>query len=120
MDTVWADTEDRLLARSIFGTDHRNDAESMILDWAVERGFQGPRVRSIELSVGAAVAIDLGIVPRCLRKFGPRKRKWLDYALNSPYSALWLREASRRQLSGGAFTMRPGLGCGTSVVPEKP
>jgi hypothetical protein len=56
---TWTDADDRQLARSIFGTDEWDVAAEMIADWIVEQGFEPGRVRSIELSVGAGVTVDL-------------------------------------------------------------
>lgn len=57
MGGLWADPDDRLLARSIFGTDDRERVCRMIEDWAARQGFSRGRVTAIELSVGAAVTI---------------------------------------------------------------
>jgi hypothetical protein len=54
----WKDAEERLLARSIFGTDDPEVAASMILEWMDREGLSRGRVAAIELSVGAAVRID--------------------------------------------------------------
>jgi hypothetical protein len=53
------DAEDRLLARSIFGTDDRKTVESMILDWTGQQGFTPKAVCRVELSIGAVVTVDL-------------------------------------------------------------
>jgi hypothetical protein len=55
----WTDTGDRQLARSIFGTDEWDVAAEMIANRMVEQGFEPGHIRSIELSVGAGVTIDL-------------------------------------------------------------
>jgi hypothetical protein len=55
----WTDSSDRQLARSIFGTDEWDVAAEMIANWMVKQGFQPGHIRSIELSVGAGVTIDL-------------------------------------------------------------
>jgi len=55
----WTDRYDRLLARSVFGTDRADEAERMILAWAGARGFGDGRVSSVEISVGAAVTLQL-------------------------------------------------------------
>ena len=39
MTGSWTDAEDRLLARSIFGTDDWETARGMVLDWTAGRGF---------------------------------------------------------------------------------
>lgn len=49
----WTDAGDRLLARSIFGTDEWDVAAEMIGNWTVMQGFEPGHIRSIELSVGA-------------------------------------------------------------------
>jgi hypothetical protein len=56
----WTDPEDRLLARSVFGTDDPGTARGMILDWVAGQGFGRARVTAIELSVGAAVTVGMG------------------------------------------------------------
>ena len=55
----WTNRDDRLLASSVFGTDRADEAEQMIRGWARTRGFGDGRVRSVELSVGAAVTLQL-------------------------------------------------------------
>lgn len=55
----WTDQYDKLLASSVFGTDSAAEAERMIRDWARTRGFGDGRVNSVELSVGAAVTLQL-------------------------------------------------------------
>jgi hypothetical protein len=55
----WTDRYDRLLASSVFGTDRADEAERIIRDWARTRGFGDGRVSSVELSVGAAVTLQL-------------------------------------------------------------
>jgi hypothetical protein len=55
----WTDAGDRQLARSIFGTDEWDVVAAMIADWTVMQGFEPAHVRSIELSVGAGLTIDL-------------------------------------------------------------
>jgi hypothetical protein len=55
----WTDRYDRLLASSVFGTDRADEAERMIRAWARARGFGDGRVSSVELSVGAAVTLQL-------------------------------------------------------------
>lgn len=55
----WTDRYDRLLANSVFGTDKADEAERMIRAWARTRGFEDGRVSSVELSVGAAVTLQL-------------------------------------------------------------
>jgi len=59
MITEWTDPEDRLLARSVFGTDDPKTVQSMILDWVAEQGFGLSCVSVIEFSVGAAVTVTL-------------------------------------------------------------
>jgi hypothetical protein len=55
----WTDRYDRLLASSVFGTDSADEAERLIRAWARTRGFGDGRVNSVELSVGAAVTLQL-------------------------------------------------------------
>jgi hypothetical protein len=55
----WTDAGDRQLARSIFGTDEWDVVAAMIANWTVVHGFEPGHIRSIELSVGAGVTIDL-------------------------------------------------------------
>jgi hypothetical protein len=55
----WTDRYDRLLASSVFGTDRADEAERMIQTWARTRGFADGRVSTVELSVGAAVTLQL-------------------------------------------------------------
>jgi hypothetical protein len=42
-----------------FGTDEWEIVAGMILDWVIVQGFGQGRIRSIELSVAAAVTVDL-------------------------------------------------------------
>ena len=55
----WTDRYDRLLARSVFATDRADEAERMILAWARTRGFGDGQVSAVEISVGAAVTLQL-------------------------------------------------------------
>jgi hypothetical protein len=55
----WTDRDDKLLASSVFGTDSADEADRMIRSWARARGFGDGRVSSVELSVGAAVTLQL-------------------------------------------------------------
>jgi len=55
----WTDAGDRQLARSIFGTDEWEIVAGTILDWMIVQGFGQGQIRSIELSVAAAVTVDL-------------------------------------------------------------
>jgi hypothetical protein len=59
MDDLWEDAADKLLARSIFGTDDPRIVEGMILDWMLRNGLGRARLRSIELSVGAGITVEL-------------------------------------------------------------
>ena len=67
----WTDPEDRLLARSVFGTDDLWTARGMILDWVAGQGFGRARVTAIELSVGAAVTVTLADRSRIFVKVWP-------------------------------------------------
>jgi hypothetical protein len=58
-DAEWTDRYDRLLASSIFGTDRADEAERMIRAWARTKGFGDGQISSVELSVGAAVTLQL-------------------------------------------------------------
>ena len=53
----WLDAADRQLSRSIFGTDDRGAVERMVLDWAARQGLGHGTIKSIEISVGAAITI---------------------------------------------------------------
>ena len=55
----WTDPSDRLLARAVFGTDRADEAERIILAWARTKGFGDGQVSSVEISVGAAVTLQL-------------------------------------------------------------
>lgn len=66
-----ADAEERLLARSVFGTDDPGTARGMILDWVAGQGFGEARVTGIELSVGAAVTVTLADLSRIFVKIWP-------------------------------------------------
>ena len=55
----WTDPSDKLLAIAIFGTESVAEAERMIRAWARTRSFGDGRVSSVELSVGAAVTLQL-------------------------------------------------------------
>jgi hypothetical protein len=59
MTEGWGDNEDRQLAQSIFGTEDQDSARSVVVDWLSQQGFRQARIGAIELSVGAAVAVDL-------------------------------------------------------------
>src|SRR5919202_6559336 len=53
----WTDPADRLLARSVFGTDDLGTARGMILDWVAGQGFGRARVSAVEISVGAVATV---------------------------------------------------------------
>ena len=55
----WTSWDDRLLASGVFGTDRTGEAERIIRTWAKTHGFGDGRVSSVELSVGAAVTLQL-------------------------------------------------------------
>jgi hypothetical protein len=65
----WTDVADRQLARSIFGTDER---DVVVADWTVTQGFEPGHIRSIELSVGAGVTVDLPGGPPIFVKVWPK------------------------------------------------
>jgi hypothetical protein len=68
----WTDAEDRLLARSVFGTDDAETARGMILDWTARQGFdRRARVDAIELSVGAVATVALADCSRIVVKVWP-------------------------------------------------
>ena len=67
----WTDPEDRLLARSVFGTDDLGTARGMILDWVARRGFGRARVTAVELSVGAVATVVLADGSRIVVKVWP-------------------------------------------------
>jgi hypothetical protein len=62
----WTGADDRQLGRNIFGTDERDVVAAMIINWTIMRSFGLGRIRSIELSVGAEVTIDLPTSRRSL------------------------------------------------------
>jgi len=55
----WPDAADRQLACSIFGIDDRSGVERMILDWIALQGLGNGTIKSIEISVGAAITVAL-------------------------------------------------------------
>ena len=67
----WTDPEDRLLARSVFGTDDLGTARGMILDWVAGQGFGRARVTAVELSVGAVATVALADHSRIVVKVWP-------------------------------------------------
>src|SRR5919202_1339152 len=67
----WTDPEDRLLARSVFGTDDLGTARGMILDWVARQGFGRARVTAVELSVGAVATVALADGSRIVVKVWP-------------------------------------------------
>ena len=71
MTESWTDAEDRLLARSIFGTDDWETARGMVLDWTAGRGFGPAAVSAIELSVGAVATVALADGSRIVVKAWP-------------------------------------------------
>jgi hypothetical protein len=88
----WTDRYDRLLASSIFGTDRADEAERMIQAWARTSGFGDGRVSSVELSVGAAVTLQL--------------------ATGEVFVKVWPREADPKALSA-QLQLQAGLAaCG--------
>src|ERR1700739_3402233 len=75
----WTDRYDMLLASSIFGTEKADEAEQMIRTWARTSGLGDGRVRKVELSVGAAVTLQL--------------------ATNEVFVKVWSGEADPKELS---------------------
>jgi hypothetical protein len=71
MTGSWTDAEDRLLARSIFGTDDWETAQGMVLDWTAGRGFGPAAVSAIELSIGAVATVTLADGSRIVVKAWP-------------------------------------------------
>src|SRR3954464_10195577 len=71
MAASWTDAEDRLLARSIFGTDDWETARAMVLDWTAGRGFGPAAVSAVELSVGAVATVALADGSRIVVKVWP-------------------------------------------------
>ncbi len=55
----WSDSEDRLLAHDVFGTDSPKAVQEMILDWVAKHGFGRACVSAVGFSVGAAVTLML-------------------------------------------------------------
>ena len=60
MSAGWADAADRLLARSLFGTEDRAAADAAILAWAARQGLAPGNLEAIELSVGAVATVRCG------------------------------------------------------------
>jgi hypothetical protein len=79
----WTDAGDRQLARCIFGTDEWDAVVAMIINWTITQGFGRGRIRSIELSVGAGVTIDLpGQSPIFVKAWAKgTDRQWLSAQL---------------------------------------
>lgn len=71
MDIAWTDPEDRLLARSIFGTDDPALACRMVCDWVGACGAGRGRVMRLELSVGAVATVTLAGGGRLVVKVWP-------------------------------------------------
>ena len=71
MTESWTDAEDRLLARSIFGTDDWETARGMVLDWTAGQGFGPAAVSAIELSIGAVATVALADGSRIVVKAWP-------------------------------------------------
>ena len=67
----WTDPEDRLLARSVFGTDDAAVVGDMILDWVAAQGFGRARVAAVEISVGAVATVAPAGRPRIVVKVWP-------------------------------------------------
>jgi hypothetical protein len=67
----WIDDADRLLARSVFGTDDPQAVQGMIVDWTAKQGFGAACVSGIEISVGAAVTITLRDLSKAFVKVWP-------------------------------------------------
>src|SRR5919202_1951543 len=67
----WTDPADRLLARSVFGTDDLGTARGMILDWVAGQGFGRARVSAVEISVGAVATVVPVGRPRIVVKVWP-------------------------------------------------
>jgi Phosphotransferase enzyme family len=80
MADLWKDTADRLLARSIFGTDDQRIAEAMVLDWVSRSGFGRTRLGSIELSVGAGITVELEDQSKIFVKVWPCSTEAADLA----------------------------------------
>src|SRR4051794_35162965 len=71
MTGSWTDAGDRLLARSVFGTDDWETARDMVLDWAAGQCFDPTAVNAVELSVGAVATVALADGSRIVVKVWP-------------------------------------------------
>ena len=71
MTAGWSDAEDRVLARSVFGTDDAEVAERLVLDWAARQGFGPGTVDGIVLSIGAGATVSLPDGSRIFVKVWP-------------------------------------------------
>ncbi len=93
----WTDPEDRLLARSVFGTDDLGTARGMILDWVAGQSFGRARVTAIELSVGAVATVALADRARVVFKVWPGAADARSLAAQMEVQAAMAARGSRRR-----------------------
>lgn len=109
----WLNAADCQLARSIFRIDDRSRAERMILDWVALQGFGRGKVKSIEMSVGAAITIELSDGSRVFVKAWPGS---VDGASLSAQLAVQHAMASRGYPTPAVLTHLSPLGPCWAVV----
>ncbi len=93
----WTDPGDRLLARSVFGTDDLGTARGMILDWVAGQGFGRARVTAVELSVGAVATVALADRSRVVVKVWPRTADARSLAAQMGVQTAMAARGSRRR-----------------------
>ena len=111
MPMIWQDAEDHALARSIFGNSDPAIVERLILSWASEHGMVQASVASVEMSIGAGVAL--------LQPGGSRTFVWPGQT--NPYELTAQTEVQRRMASRGylasvILTSLDKLGPGWAIV----
>ena len=97
MTEGWTNPEDRLLARSVFGTDDPETARGMILDWVAGQGFGRARVTAVELSVGAGMTVTLTDRSRIFVKAWPGPRTHARWPRRWRCRRQWPPAASQRR-----------------------
>lgn len=113
MSAVWADAADRVLARSLFGTDDRTAAEAAILAWAARHDLTPGHLETIVLGVGAVATVRQAGGARIVVKLWPAVA---DPAALAAQIALQSAMASRGYPAPAPLTELTALGLGWAVA----
>jgi len=116
----WLD--DRQLACSIFGIDDRSGVERMILDWIALQGLGNGTIKSIEISVRAAITVALtDKSPIFVKAWPGRLSPWrakLPMKSDGSRTITWHGQERRRHLSAIGSSL-PASDRGVAIGPDE-